>query len=160
MAEYIKREAAIKAVEKADYTAISSDADDCKADYLREIIESVPAADVAPVVHAKWVHLGGDEFCCTNCGSTISDWDLPPQEYCYCLKCGRRWMEVQTMIELKPCPFCGGKAELNVDPEAIVDIEGRRWAFTVSCNRCCAVSGLAYLPEKAVEAWNRRASND
>lgn len=72
MAEYIKREAAIKAVEKADYTAISSDADDCKADYLREIIESVPAADVAPVVHAKWVHLGGDEFCCTNCGSTRS----------------------------------------------------------------------------------------
>ena len=53
MAEYIKREAAIKAVEKADYTAISSDADDCKADYLREIIESVPAADVAPVVRCK-----------------------------------------------------------------------------------------------------------
>lgn len=53
MTEYIKREAAIKAVEKADYTAISSDADDCKADYLREIIESVPAADVVPVVRCK-----------------------------------------------------------------------------------------------------------
>lgn len=53
MAEYIKREAAIKAMEKADYTAISSDADDCKADYLREIIESVPAADVVPVV--RWI---------------------------------------------------------------------------------------------------------
>lgn len=64
------------------------------------------------------------------------------------------------MIELKPCPFCGGKAELNVDPEAIADTEGRRWAYTVSCNRCCAVSGLAYLPEKAIEAWNRRANND
>lgn len=53
MAEYIKREAAIKAIENADYTAISSDADDCKADYLREIIESVPAADVVPVVRCK-----------------------------------------------------------------------------------------------------------
>ena len=53
MAEYIKREAAIKAVEKADYTAISSDADDCKADYLREIIESVPAADVIP--RPRWI---------------------------------------------------------------------------------------------------------
>ena len=53
MAEYIKREAAIKAIEKADYTLIASDADSCKADYLREIIESVPAADVAPVVHCK-----------------------------------------------------------------------------------------------------------
>ena len=45
MDEYIKREAAIKAIEKADYTLIANDADDCKADYLREIIESVPAAD-------------------------------------------------------------------------------------------------------------------
>lgn len=60
MAEYIKREAAIKAMEKADCTLISSDADDCKADYLREIIESVPAADVAPVVHGNgciWVEM-------------------------------------------------------------------------------------------------------
>ena len=53
MAEYIKREAAIKAIEKADYTAIADDADSCKADYLREIIESVPAADVVSVVRCK-----------------------------------------------------------------------------------------------------------
>ena len=53
MAEYIEREVAIKAVEKADYTAIADDADSCKADYLREIIESVPTADVAPVVRCK-----------------------------------------------------------------------------------------------------------
>lgn len=53
MVEYIERKAAIKAVEKADYTAIANDADSCKADYLREIIESVPAADVAPVVRCK-----------------------------------------------------------------------------------------------------------
>lgn len=48
MAEYIERAVAIKAVEKADYTAIADDADSCKANYLREIIESVPAADVVP----------------------------------------------------------------------------------------------------------------
>ena len=53
MAEYIEREAAIKAVEKADYTAIADDADSCKADYLREVIESVPTADVATVVRCK-----------------------------------------------------------------------------------------------------------
>lgn len=53
MAEYIKREAAIKAIEKADYTLIADDADSCKADYLREIIESVPAADAVPVV--RWI---------------------------------------------------------------------------------------------------------
>lgn len=48
MAEYIDRETAIKAIENADYTAIADDADSCKADYLREIIESVPTADVIP----------------------------------------------------------------------------------------------------------------
>lgn len=53
MDEYIEREAAIKAMEKADYTAIADDADSCKADYLREVIESVPAADVVPVVRCK-----------------------------------------------------------------------------------------------------------
>lgn len=53
MVEYIDRETAIKAVEKADYTAIADDADSCKADYLREIIERVPAADVVPVVRCK-----------------------------------------------------------------------------------------------------------
>ena len=53
MDEYIKREAAIKAMEKADYTLIANDADSCKADYLREIIESVPAADVIP--RPRWI---------------------------------------------------------------------------------------------------------
>lgn len=62
MAEYIKREAAIKAIEKADYTLIANDADDCKADYLREIIESVPAADVIP--RPRW---------------TPADEELPPE---------------------------------------------------------------------------------
>lgn len=62
--------------------------------------------------------------------------------------------------ELKPCPFCGGQADISIDPETVVDTEGRRWAYTVVCNKCCATSGLTYLPEKASEAWNRRASND
>lgn len=53
MAEYIKREAAIKAVEKADYTLIAYCVESCEADCLREIIESVPAADVVPVVHGE-----------------------------------------------------------------------------------------------------------
>lgn len=53
MAEYIDREAAIKAMENADYALIADDADSYKVDYLREIIESVPAADVVPVVRCK-----------------------------------------------------------------------------------------------------------
>ena len=63
------------------------------------------------------------------------------------------------MLDLKHCPFCGGLAAISVDPEAVVDTEGRRGAYTVVCNMCCATSGLTYLPEKAKEAWNRRADN-
>ena len=62
-------------------------------------------------------------------------------------------------IKLKPCPFCGGEAEINIDREAVEDTEKRHWAYTVVCKRCCATSGLTYLPEKACEAWNRRADN-
>lgn len=67
MAEYIEREAVIKAMEKADYTAIADDADSCKTDYLREIIESVPAVDAVPVVRCKdCAHLYG--AMCAACG--------------------------------------------------------------------------------------------
>ena len=60
------------------------------------------------------------------------------------------------MAELKPCPFCGGKARISADPEATRDTQGRLWAFTVVCEKCCATSGLTFTPEKAEDAWNRR----
>lgn len=91
MVECIEREAAIKAMEKADYTAISSDADDCKADYLREIIESVPAADVAPVVHGRWgtgrfdLETGNYEEQCTRCRNFSKEYGKP-----YCPNCGAK----------------------------------------------------------------------
>ena len=91
MAEYIWREAAIKAVEKADYTAISSDADDCKADYLREIIESVPAADVVPVVHGKWevIHVKNhwDKARCSACKQVFESYEWGSN---YCPVCGAK----------------------------------------------------------------------
>ena len=46
---------------------------------------SIPAADVAPVVHGRWVHLGGDEWCCSACGFVITtegSWDKPTKKYC------------------------------------------------------------------------------
>lgn len=49
MVDYMERETAIKAIEKADCAVIADDAESCKTDYLREIIKSVPAADVAPI---------------------------------------------------------------------------------------------------------------
>lgn len=63
------------------------------------------------------------------------------------------------MVELKPCPFCGGEASINFDSEAIVDSQGRQWAYNVVCDKCCAISGLAYSIEMVIELWNRRVDN-
>lgn len=54
------------------------------AKVLREVSDA-PAADVAPVVHGRWVHLGGDEWCCSACGFVIStegSWEKPTKKYC------------------------------------------------------------------------------
>lgn len=48
-------------------------------------IESATGADVVPVVHGRWVHLGGDEWCCSACGFVIAtegSWDKPTKKYC------------------------------------------------------------------------------
>lgn len=54
------------------------------------------------------------------------------------------------MIELKPCPFCGGKADIY---EPDVDIE----THLVYCTKCQAETQLFAKREEAIEAWNRRA---
>mgnify|MGYP001480028946 CR=1 FL=1 len=56
-----------------------------------EYVENLPAADVAPVVHGRWIHLGGDEWCCSACGFVITtdgSWDKPTKKYCE--DCGAR----------------------------------------------------------------------
>ena len=50
-----------------------------------EYVENLPAADVAPVVHGRWAHIGGDEWCCHVCGFVITtegSWDKPTKKYC------------------------------------------------------------------------------
>ena len=54
------------------------------------------------------------------------------------------------MVELRPCPFCGGKAEL----------EDLGWPHHVYCTACGArVTSILYDEEgdqEAIEKWNRR----
>lgn len=54
-------------------------------------IKSLPAVDADPIVYAKWEHIGGDEWCCSNCGEVIStegSWVKPVYKRCY--ECGAR----------------------------------------------------------------------
>lgn len=91
MAEYIDREAAIKAIEKADCAVIAYCAESCEADCLREIIESVPAADVVAVVHGRWgtgrfnLETGNYEEQCTRCRNFSEEYGKP-----YCPHCGAK----------------------------------------------------------------------
>ena len=89
MAEYIPREAAVEMVKRICNCALDArrthlDVVDDGIEMMRGIA-SMPAADVAPVVHARWAHLGGDEWCCSVCGFVITtegSWDKPTKKYC------------------------------------------------------------------------------
>lgn len=58
---------------------------------LADTIKAIPAADVAPVVHGKWAHVGGDEWCCSRCGYVVTteSRDEEPRKK-YCSDCGAR----------------------------------------------------------------------
>lgn len=89
MAEYIKREAAVDAV-----SAVYYDTPDVNlsAEKFEAAINAIPAADVAPVVHGRWIdneHHGYNwVFICSNCnyvdGYPFND------RYNYCPNCGAK----------------------------------------------------------------------
>lgn len=78
MAEYIRRDAAICKIEQinpVDYGAMWDYeahhwAGECLRD-CKEAIDSIPAADVAPVVHGRWIpfhsEIAGDIQYCSAC---------------------------------------------------------------------------------------------
>ena len=50
-----------------------------------DLINNQPTVDAVPMVHGRWVHLGGDEWCCSACGFVITtkgSWDKPTKKYC------------------------------------------------------------------------------
>lgn len=67
MNEYIEKNVAIArltALEIGNPRATMTDA-------KRQIADTRPA-DVAPVMHTRWAHIGGDEWCCPVCGFVIA----------------------------------------------------------------------------------------
>ena len=59
-------------------------------------------------------------------------------------------------IELKPCPFCGGEADIFTSVE--VGYLGSN-KFTVRCGNCFCGTGHYEDTERAKEAWNRRVDD-
>ena len=93
MAEYIDREAFKKSVEERYCKPCKAEGKDhngcwCRACWVDDMLDEVECfqpSDVAPVVHGRWAHLGGDEWCCSACGFVITtegSWDKPTKKYC------------------------------------------------------------------------------
>ena len=52
---------------------------------VKSMVSKAPTIDTMPVVHGRWIHLGGDEWCCSACGFVIStegSWEKPTKKYC------------------------------------------------------------------------------
>lgn len=84
MAEYIDRKSLIDEFDRLGLGEHSF-VERVFSDGVRTIIAGIPAADVAPVVHTRWAHLGGDEWLCPACGFVITtegSWDKPTKKYC------------------------------------------------------------------------------
>lgn len=89
MSDYISRDAVLNSRLVIEVYDANEDIVDWGVSF--DVIKAIPAADVAPVVHGEWRHIGGDEWRCTNCGNVIhteGSWERPEQKYCE--ECGAR----------------------------------------------------------------------
>lgn len=104
MAEYISREATIKRIKEVycvgcnSYHGVRCRA--CGTGDAIDIIEDAQAADVAPVVHARWIrpHWRNSNYCCdcSECGGEAMHRDYQWDKngiYPICPNCGAKMME-------------------------------------------------------------------
>ena len=77
-----------------------NEAADCFRDCI-DLLDSIPAADVAPVVHGQWIGIDSSFWKPTHSS------DIPVFRKTYrCSECGRK-----TAIAENYCPNCGAKME-------------------------------------------------
>ena len=96
MAEYIDKEVALSLIkpdrpeDKRNIVTIAT-----AKELVRNIVYRTPTADVAPVIHGKWID-GAEDFTCGNrdakcsiCGCCIS-WNGCDEDFNYCPNCGAK----------------------------------------------------------------------
>lgn len=104
MAEYIEKKKLEEAFDNADPDICESYPDGYSdwgfgRENVRDVIRGVPAADVAPVVHGRWIE-DHDYLKCAKCGVMVK-WDF-------------------TFFDIgnwNYCPNCGAKMDGGVDDE-------------------------------------------
>ena len=60
------------------------------------------------------------------------------------------------MIDLKPCPFCGGEAKMMTGKFGFENEQ----RYMVECPVCHVNRGLVFSEEEAAELWNQRFKED
>lgn len=81
---WINREACLSNISRQSYIVINGIDYVCRESILKKV-RRLPAIEAQPKIHAKWQHIGGDEWSCTACGNVIStegSWEHPYQKHC------------------------------------------------------------------------------
>ena len=103
MTEYIERDTAIKRIKEYALSVFGIDLDNsqeyagrslpenyCEGLYeATELIDDLPAADVAPVRHGRWIYDHWCEFKCSVCGEFSNSKPYRGKEN-YCPNCGAK----------------------------------------------------------------------
>ena len=104
--EYIRRDAAMKAV-ASQYGACRSPAQNRLLDEIRNKIRRMPAADVAEVVHGRWIlhhtETGNPYTECSNCCTNVA------------VKMDKGTSAKLDMRGMPYCPFCSAKMDGGAD---------------------------------------------
>lgn len=105
MAEYIKREAAIDAVTEVYYDTPDVN---ISGEKFEDAINGIPASDVAPVVHGRWIEredpMLDTYYTCSACNEDfyIEQTGNPVKDlftYTYCPSCGAKMDEKEAVYD-------------------------------------------------------------
>lgn len=91
MAEHIEREALLAHLRKCKETSTGSSLTAAVITAIQSFVEGMPLADVAPVVHGKWIE-DHDYLKCPECGVMVK-WDFTFFDignWNYCPNCGAK----------------------------------------------------------------------
>ncbi len=94
MPKYIELEKALQRFEEIKKTTTLLK-ESFYLDGVMAVLETIPAADAAPVVHGKWEFEPESEYlyaslACSECGWRIIEDSNVKEEYLYCPNCGAK----------------------------------------------------------------------
>ena len=99
MADYIDRDAVISEIERREALMVGDKR--ISVDAMKSFIKNRPAADVAPVVHGRWISLTE----CSNAGvyCSICHKKVYKEDYAWCNR--------KNKVRSSYCPNCGAKMD-------------------------------------------------